>query len=70
MCASKDESCNRDTEQFILNKARNQDIIYFFRGQQMNYDTRRRSAKFFMDNFEMVRSYIFLAENTVEISVT
>jgi aminopeptidase 2 len=52
MCASNDESCNRDTEHFILNKARNQDIIYFFSGQQMNYGTRRRSAKFFMDNFE------------------
>jgi len=54
MCASKDESCNRDTEHFILNNARNQDIIYFFSGQQMNYGTRRRSAKFFMDNFEIL----------------
>jgi aminopeptidase 2 len=52
MCASKDESCYRDTEHFILNKARTQDIIYFFSGQQMNYSTRRRSAQFFMDNFE------------------
>jgi len=58
MCASKDKSCNKDTEHFILNKARNQDITYFFTGQQMNYDTRRRSAKFFMDNFEAVRPHI------------
>jgi len=58
MCASKDETCNRDTEHFILNKARTQDIIYFFNGQQMNYDARRSSAKFFMDNFEVVRPYI------------
>ncbi|KAF8841202.1 hypothetical protein BDN67DRAFT_902084 [Paxillus ammoniavirescens] len=52
MCASKDRSCISDTEQFILNKARNQDIVYFFSGLQMNYDTRRRSAKFFMDNYK------------------
>ncbi|KIK95297.1 hypothetical protein PAXRUDRAFT_140992 [Paxillus rubicundulus Ve08.2h10] len=52
MCASKDKSCIRDTEQFILLKARNQDIVYFFSGLQMNYDTRRRSAKFFMDNYQ------------------
>ncbi|KAG9318425.1 peptidase family M1-domain-containing protein [Chiua virens] len=52
MCAIRDESCHVDTERFILNKARNQDIIYFINGQQMNYDTRRRSANFFMDNFE------------------
>ncbi|KAI9464657.1 leucyl aminopeptidase [Boletus coccyginus] len=51
-CASKNELCNKDTEHFILNKARNQDITYLFSGQQMNHDTRRRSAKFFMDNFE------------------
>lgn len=63
MCASKDESCRRDTEHFILNKARNQDIIYFFSGQQANYGTRRGSAKFFMDNFEVVRPYLFLAGN-------
>lgn len=63
MCASKDESCHRDTEHFILNKARNQDIIYFFSGQQANYGTRRGSAKFFMDNFEVVRPYLFLAGN-------
>ncbi|KAF8448022.1 leucyl aminopeptidase [Boletus edulis BED1] len=54
MCASKEESCNRDTERFILNKARSQDIIYFFSGQQMNYGTRRSSVKFFMDNFELL----------------
>ena len=59
MCASKDESCNEDTEDFILNEARSQDIIYFFTGQQTNYGIRRRSAKFFMDNFETVRPYIF-----------
>ncbi|KAF9227990.1 leucyl aminopeptidase [Gyrodon lividus] len=52
MCASKDKSCISDTEQFILNKARNQDIIYFFIGLQMNYDRRRSSAKFFMDNYK------------------
>lgn len=67
MCASKDESCNADTEHFILNKARNQDIIYFFYGQQMNYGTRRRSVKFFMDNFEVVRPYI-LAWDVIEIA--
>lgn len=60
MCASKDKSCNEDTEHFILNKARNQDIVYFFSGQQMNHGTRRRSAKYFMDNFETVRPYAFL----------
>lgn len=67
MCASKDESCNADTEYFILNKARNQDIIYFFYGQQMNYGMRRRSAKFFMDNFEVVRPYI-LARDVIVIA--
>ncbi|KIJ69473.1 hypothetical protein HYDPIDRAFT_24310 [Hydnomerulius pinastri MD-312] len=51
MCASRDKSCISNTEQFILDKARNQDIVYFFMGLQMNYDTRRSSAKFFMDNY-------------------
>ncbi|KAF9246581.1 hypothetical protein BU15DRAFT_39568 [Melanogaster broomeanus] len=51
MCASQDKSCISDTEQFILNKARNQDIVYFFAGQQMNYATRRSSARFFMDYY-------------------
>lgn len=60
MCASKDESCNRDTEHFILNEARSQDIMYFISGQQKNLGTRRRSAKFFMDNFEVVRLSVFL----------
>jgi len=52
MCASQDKSCIRDTEQFILHKARNQDIVYFFMGQQMNHATRRSSAKFFMNCYQ------------------
>lgn len=68
MCASQDEWCNGDAEHFILNKARNQDIVYFFAGQQMNYGTRRRSARFFMDNFEIVRPYTFLTGNVVEMA--
>jgi len=52
MCASRDASCHSDTELFIFDKVRKQDIVYFFDGQQMNFGTRRRSAQFLLDNFE------------------
>jgi hypothetical protein len=59
MCASRDASCHSDTERFIFDKARKQDIVYFVSGQQMNFGTRRRSAEFFLDNFEAVRPFLF-----------
>ncbi|KAJ8587988.1 hypothetical protein M405DRAFT_277524 [Rhizopogon salebrosus TDB-379] len=51
MCASKDETCIKDTYSCILSKARNQDIIYFINGLKTNYLTRRGCAQFFKDNF-------------------
>ncbi|KAG8217461.1 hypothetical protein J3R82DRAFT_5606 [Butyriboletus roseoflavus] len=47
MCASEDKSCNADTEHFALNKARNQDIVYFFYGQHMNYWHKTKVGRIF-----------------------
>ncbi|KAL4067568.1 leucyl aminopeptidase [Scleroderma citrinum] len=54
MCASNDTSCIDDTFSYVLNKVRNQDIIYFFMGLQRNFRTRRSSATFMLNNFSEI----------------
>lgn len=51
MCASQDEACIKDVFTYILSKARTQDIIYFIRGLQINFRTRRSCAQFFQENY-------------------
>jgi aminopeptidase 2 len=54
MCATEDPGLMQETFDFMLSKARDQDLIYFFSGLKANPKARRPLAKFFKDNFETV----------------
>jgi hypothetical protein len=56
MGAVQDPKLAEETFQYILTKARDQDLHTFFTGLRSNPVTRRPLAKFFMDNYASVRS--------------
>jgi aminopeptidase 2 len=52
MGANPDPEYVNETFDYILNKSRDQDVIYYFRGLQLNFKARRDLAKFFKDNYD------------------
>ncbi|KAH7916009.1 hypothetical protein BJ138DRAFT_763827 [Hygrophoropsis aurantiaca] len=54
MSASRDAACIEDTFAYMLSSVRNQDLIYFFKGLQMNHLTRRSSCQFFKENYDEI----------------
>ena len=55
MGAHPDPAFARETLEYALAKAREQDLIYFFRGVAHNTKTRRELTTFFKDNYDTVR---------------
>jgi aminopeptidase 2 len=54
MGATEDPALMQETFEFILSKARDQDLHSFFAGLGANPKARRPLVKFFKDNFETV----------------
>lgn len=54
MGATEDPELMQETFQFILSKARDQDVIYFFRGLSVNSKARRPLVHFFKDEYDNV----------------
>lgn len=54
MGATEDPELVKKTLDFITNQAKDQDIIYFFRGLGSNFKTRRVLAQFFREEYDTV----------------
>jgi aminopeptidase 2 len=54
MGSTADPALVQETFQFILDKAKDQDVIYFFRELNTNSKARRSLAQFFEDNYDVV----------------
>jgi len=54
MGASQDPELLQETLKFLSNKARDQDLFYFFRALGDNFEGRRPLTKYFQDNYEVV----------------
>jgi aminopeptidase 2 len=54
MGVTEDLELVKQTLHFITHKARDQDIVYFFRGLGSNPKTRRALAQFFKDEYDTV----------------
>lgn len=55
--ANQDSVLIKETFDYILNKSRDQDIMYYFRGLQLNFKARRALGDFFKANYETVRCW-------------
>ncbi|KAF8633724.1 hypothetical protein AX17_004382 [Amanita inopinata Kibby_2008] len=51
MGATEDPKLIKETFDFIMMKSRDQDMMYFFRGLETNFKTRRALAQFFKDEY-------------------
>lgn len=54
MSASEDPELLQETFDFLSNKTRDQDLIYFFSGISRNFRGRRLLTKYFQDNYDVV----------------
>jgi len=54
MCASQDVKLIEETFEY-LPKARDQDVMFFLAGMQVNFKARRMLAQFFKDKYDVVR---------------
>lgn len=54
MGATEDPELVKQTLDFITNQAKDQDIMYFFRGLSNNFKTRRVLAQFFKEEYDTV----------------
>jgi aminopeptidase 2 len=54
MGATEDPELMQETFQFILSRARDQDVVYFFRGLSANHKTRRPLVQFFKQEYDGV----------------
>ncbi|KAF8626069.1 hypothetical protein AX15_005101, partial [Amanita polypyramis BW_CC] len=52
MGATEDPELIKKTFDFIMNKSRDQDTVYFFRGLEVNFKSRRALAQFFKDQYD------------------
>ncbi|PFH52379.1 hypothetical protein AMATHDRAFT_140150 [Amanita thiersii Skay4041] len=52
MSATDNPQLIQSTFKFIMEKSRDQDVVYFFRGLEANFKARRALARFFMDEYE------------------
>lgn len=57
MCASQDPELHKETLDFILTKARDQDCMYFFAGLKSNFKTRRLLVTFFREHYDRVSGF-------------
>lgn len=55
MGATQDSELLKETLDFITNKSRDQDIMYFFRGLGANVKAKRMLANFFKEQYDVVR---------------
>lgn len=72
MGATEDPELMQETFQFILSKARDQDVIYFFRGLSVNSKARRPLVHFFKDEYDNLYKRFeanFMLKSLVEMSV-
>jgi aminopeptidase 2 len=54
MGSAEDPALLKETLQFILDKAKYQDVMYFFRDLSTNPKSRRLLVQFFMDQYDVV----------------
>lgn len=54
MGSAEDPDLLKETFQFILDKAKDQDVLYFFRELSTNSKARRSLAQFFRDQYAAV----------------
>ena len=54
MSASQDPALLQETLEFLSNKARDQDVLYFFALMRQNFHGRRLLTKYFQDNYDVV----------------
>lgn len=56
--ATQDEKLIDETQEFIMTKARDQDVIYYLAGLAGNSKARRTAADFVMKNYDAVSVFI------------
>jgi aminopeptidase 2 len=54
MGSTEDPGLMQETFQFILSKAKDQDVVHFFQGLSSNFKTRRLLVRFFKDEYNQV----------------
>ena len=54
MSFAPDPTITEETLEFMITDVQTQDVVYFFTGLAGNPATRRRIAKYFRDNFDLV----------------
>jgi aminopeptidase 2 len=54
MGSAADPELLKETFQFILDKAKDQDVLYFFRDLSTNAKSRRLLAQFIMEEYDVV----------------
>ena len=57
MCDSRDPKLIYETLEYIMTRARDQDVLYFFAGLGRNTLDRRIVVEFFKNNYDAVRVY-------------
>ena len=56
MCWTEDPELLGETFEYILTKARDQDVVFFLIGLQANFSSKRKLAEFFKENYDQVGS--------------
>jgi aminopeptidase 2 len=56
MGVTQDPALLDETTKFITNKARDQDIVYFFGALEGNFKARRKLTKYLQDEYDVVSS--------------
>ncbi|KAG6813612.1 hypothetical protein H0H92_009229 [Tricholoma furcatifolium] len=72
MGATEDAELMKETFQFISTKARDQDVVYFFRGLANNPKSRRQVVKYFQDEYDVLYKRFeanFTLKSIVELSM-
>jgi len=54
MGSTEDPELLKETFQFILDRAKDQDVMYFFRELGANFKSRRLLAQFFKEQYDVV----------------
>lgn len=54
LCQTQDKAILDATFRYIIDKSRDQDVVYFFRGFESNTFSRRAVGQFFKDNYDTV----------------
>lgn len=60
MCDSRDPKLINETLEYIMTKARDQDVLYFIAGLGRNTLDRRIVVEFFKNNYDAVRKNLML----------